>query len=107
MLDTICEYNVFAHLLHLDGDMPPLGAVTLAGAAVSFAVQGGSDLQGRARREKCAMEHDPDVATPTPQHAASLLVACGLLATMLTAAFAFGSGGPATAALLVAGAKGV
>ncbi|MDB2287180.1 hypothetical protein PM085_16805 [Halorubrum ezzemoulense] len=51
------------------------------------------------------MEHDPNAATP--QHAASVLVVCGLLATMLTAAFAFGSGGPATAALLVAGAKGV
>ena len=87
--------------------MPSLGVVKLAGAAVSFAAQGGSDLQERARRKKCAMEHDPDAATPTPQHAASVLVACGLLATMFTAAFAFGSGGLATAALLVAGAKGV
>lgn len=53
------------------------------------------------------MERDPDAATPTPQHAASVLMACGLFATMPTAAFTFGSGGPATAALLVAGAKDV
>jgi len=44
VLDDICECNLFAHLLYLDGDMPPLGAVTLAGAAASFATQGGSDL---------------------------------------------------------------
>ena len=89
-----------------DGDMPPLGAVTPTGAAVSLAAQGGGALQQRAREEERAMADNPDMADPTPSHAATVVGMCLVPALALVTAIALGDGPTAAGGMLLGAAYG-
>lgn len=74
---------------------------TLAGLAVSLAAQGGDGLQRRARAEERAMDQNPELADPTPQHAATVTTVALLPALALVSAFALGDGAIAATGMLL------
>lgn len=101
--ETQEEYRDTA-LMHFSGDDSANSDVltaTAAGAAVSLAGRGGRGLRRRARAEERAMAANPKLADPTPEHAATMVMAAVVPALALVSAIALGDGATAAGGMLL------
>jgi len=102
--DDPLEKHVQARREHVTFDQlddPEVLTATPTGAAVALVGQGGRGLRRRARAEERAMAANPELADPTAEHAATMVMAAVVPALALVSAVALGDGTTAAAGMLL------